>query len=49
MSYIDRKNKILALLDQTGAIRVDALTKLLYASSSTVRLDLARLWLFLFQ
>lgn len=43
MSYIDRKNKILALLDQTGAIRVDALTKLLYASSATVRRDLARL------
>lgn len=43
MSYTERKKQILALLDQTGSMRVDALTKFLYASGATVRRDLARL------
>lgn len=43
MSYIERKKQILNLLDESGSIKVESLTKFLYASSATVRRDLARL------
>lgn len=43
MSYVERKKQILDLLEQTGSVKVDALTKILYASSATVRRDLSRL------
>ena len=43
MSYVERKKQILDLLEQTGSVKVDTLTKTLYASSATVRRDLSRL------
>ena len=43
MSYTDRKKQILDLLEPTGSVSVDTLTKILYASSATIRRDLARL------
>ena len=43
MSYNERKQQILDLLTETGTADVATLTKILYASSATVRRDLARL------
>ena len=43
MSYNERKRQILDLLTETGTADVTTLTKILYASSATVRRDLARL------
>lgn len=43
MSYNERKQQILDLLTETGKVDVTTLTKNLYASSATVRRDLARL------
>ena len=43
MSYQDRKRQILTMLEQTGSVRIDVLTKALYASDATVRRDLSRL------
>ena len=43
MSYNDRKEQILTLLEQKNSIEVATLPKLLFASEATVRRDLARL------
>ena len=43
MSYNERKQQILDLLTEAGKVDVATLTKILYASSATVRRDLARL------
>ena len=43
MSYNERKQQILDLLTESGTADVATLSKILYASSATVRRDLARL------
>ena len=43
MSYTDRRKQILDLLEQHGSVKVDTLTRVLYASAATVRRDLSRL------
>jgi DeoR/GlpR family transcriptional regulator of sugar metabolism len=43
MSYNERKEQILSLLERKNSIEVATLTKLLYSSEATVRRDLARL------